>query len=91
MAPLWKLCFEGKLIEVREALAIGEDPNTRSPEWMISTGDGETRPGPVNATGLLFAAMERHTAIVKLLLEQPGVDPNIHVFAFKSAFSAQII
>ena len=86
MAPLWKLCFEGKLDEARAALANGEDPNTRSPEWIISCGNGETRPGPVNATPLILAAAakpfkEGHIAIVKLLLEQPGVDPNSYVFA----------
>ena len=79
MVPLWKLCFEGKLIEARAALANGEDPNTRTPEWTIDIGDGETRPGPVGATALILAASEEHNDIVKLLLEQPAVDPNCYV------------
>ena len=82
MVPLWKLCFEGKLIEARAALANGEDPNTRTPEWMINEGDGEIEnAGPVNATALILAASAGHNDIVKLLLEQPAVDPNCCVFA----------
>ena len=80
--PLWKLCFEGKLMEAKAALESGEDPNTRTPEWTVNFGDGETRPGPVNATGLILAACEGENAIVKLLLEQPALDPNCYVFAF---------
>ena len=60
----------------------GEDPNTRTPEWTVNFADGDTRPGPVNATGLILAASEGENAIVKLLLEQPAVDPNCYVFDF---------
>ena len=82
-APLWKLCYKGKLIEARAALANGEDPNSRSPEkWTVQwSADGGVGDGPANATGLILAAMEGHNAIVKLLLEEPGVDPNCYVFA----------
>ena len=58
-------------MEARAALANGEDPNSRSPD-----------PGPVNATPLILAALEGHLAIVKLLQEQPEVDPNSYVIAF---------
>ena len=62
MAPLWRLCAVGKLAEVREALARGEDVN----------GKGEA-----NLTALMGAAMYNgDTEIVKLLLEQPTVDLN---------------
>ena len=61
MAPLWKLCLEGKLAEVRAALTRGEDVNGRS---------------RYNVTGLMLAAMLKHNSIVRLLLEQPTVDLN---------------
>ena len=104
MFPLWKLCFEGNMFKVLAALANGEEPNIRSVERTISTGTGDTRPGPVNATGmfqnnnpifstinrlnatgLVLAACEGHTAIVKHMLEQPGLNPNCYVF-FRSIF-----
>ena len=62
MAPLWQLCKEEKLAEVREALARGEDAN----------GKGEG-----NLTALMWAIMYNgDKEIVKLLLEQPTVDLN---------------
>ena len=61
MAPLWKLCEQGKLAEVRAALTRGEDVNGRS---------------RYNVTGLMLAAMFKHNSIVRLLLEQPTVDLN---------------
>ena len=53
--------MEGKLVEVRAALARGEDVNGRN---------------RYNATGLMLAAMKKHNSIVRLLLEQPTVDLN---------------
>ena len=84
VSPLWKLCYKGKLIEARAALANGEDPNSRSPEkWTIQwSADGGVGDGPANATVLILAAMAGHNAIVKLLLEQPGLNPNCYVFAY---------
>ena len=68
---------------VKIALANGEDPNSRTPGWAtIQFSDGETRPAPVNATGLILAASEGHLEIFKLLLEQPGLDPNCYVRPF---------
>ena len=58
MAPLWKLCVDGKLDEVRSALARGEDVNDKN---------------PYGQTALMFAVQEKHNSIVKLLLDQPGV------------------
>ena len=62
MAPLWRLYLDGDLAEVREALARGEDVNSK---------------GEANWTALMFAMYTRgDTEIVKLLLEQPTVDLN---------------
>ena len=59
MAPMWELCLDGKLDEVRSALARGEDVNDKD---------------SINGyTALMFAVCERHNSIVKLLLDQPAV------------------
>ena len=60
-APLWKLCEDGKLDEVRSALARGEDVNDKDPGGR---------------TALMYAVREKHNSIVKLLLDQPGVKTN---------------
>ena len=65
MAPLWQLCRDGKLAEVREALARGEDVNSKADE------DEEGF-----LTALMGAMFSGDTEIVKLLLEQPTVDLN---------------
>ena len=65
MAPLWQLCRDGKLAEVREALARGEDVNSKADE------DEEGF-----LTALMGAIIGGGTEIVKLLLEQPTVDLN---------------
>ena len=62
VAPLWQLCKEGKLAGVREALARGEDVNSKDEKY--------------NRTALMWAMKKRDTEIVKLLLEQPTVDLN---------------
>ena len=61
MAPLWQLCAVGNHAEVREALARGEDVNSK---------------GEANLTALKCAMFSGDTEIVKLLLEQPTVDLN---------------
>ena len=61
MAPLWILCRDGKLDEVRSALACGEDVNNKK-----SGGN----------TALMLAVLKKHNSIVKLLLDQPGVKTN---------------
>ena len=61
MAPLWKLCEDGKLDEVRSALARGEDVNDKD---------------SLGYTALMRAVIWKHNSIVKLLLDQPGVKIN---------------
>ena len=61
MAPLWELCWDGKLEEARSALARGEDMNDKD-----SCGE----------TALMNAVWVKHNSIVKLLLDQPGVKTN---------------
>ena len=58
MDPLWELCCDGKLDEVRSALARGEDVNDKHIDGW---------------TALMLAVYRRHNSIVKLLLDQPGV------------------
>ena len=58
---LWRLCYDGKLDEVRSALARGEDVNDKN-SW--------------GSTALMWAVRKKHNSIVKLLLDQPGVKIN---------------
>merc|ERR1712012_934830 len=62
MSRLWELCRDGKLAEVRAALARGEDVNSKD-----SYGQ----------TALTRAVENKHNSIVKLLLDQPAVDVNV--------------
>ena len=61
MAPLWQLCRDGKLDEVRRALARGEDVNSKNER---------------NRTGLMLAVVHKRNSVVRLLLEQPTLDLN---------------
>merc|ERR1712165_562383 len=58
---LWRLCYDGKLDEVRSALARGEDVNDKD---------------SYGSTPLICTVYMRHNSIVKLLLDQPGVKIN---------------
>ena len=62
MPRLRELCREGKLVEVRSALAGGEDVNSKD-----SSG----------RTALIIAVLNKHNSIVKLLLDQPAVEVNV--------------
>ena len=62
MPRLYRLCVEGKLAEVRAALARGEDVNSKA-------YDG--------TTALMGTVWNNHNSIVKLLLDQPAVDVNV--------------
>ena len=61
MADFVKLCKDGRLEEVRAALAMGQDVNSR---------DGH------NHTGLMLALYRGHNSVVELLLSQPSLDVN---------------
>ena len=58
MANLWILCRDGKLDEVRSALARGEDVNDKD---------------SFGKTSLMFAVNGRHNSIVKLLADPTRV------------------
>ena len=60
VTPVWQLCWDGRLDEVRAALAKGRNVNS-------SKG---------NTTGLMGALSNHHNSTVRLLLEQPTVDLN---------------
>ena len=60
MSPIWDLCEEGNLEEVRAALARGED---------VNSSDGDM-------TGLMLALHRGHNSVVELLLSQPSLDVN---------------
>ena len=60
MVPLWQLCWEGRLQEVRVALDSGRNVNSCKG----------------NTSGLMGAVGNFHNSIVSLLLEQPTVDLN---------------
>ena len=62
MSRLHELCRDGKLAEVRSSLARGEYINHKD-----STG----------SSALMAAVIKNHNSIVKLLLDQPGVDVNV--------------
>ena len=62
MPPLWKLCENGKLDQVRAELAHGGDVNDKysANGW----------------TALMHAVRNGHNQIVKLLLDHPAVQTN---------------
>ena len=72
MPRLHQLCQEGKLAEMRAALARGEDVNDRD---------------PTGVTTLMAAVINNHNSIVKLLLDQPAVDVNVKDKYFSSDFA----
>ena len=61
MPALWQLCIDGKLPEVRAALAQGGNVNDKN-----SNG----------TTALMWAVANSHNSIVRLLLDQPAVKVN---------------
>ena len=62
MARLCDLAGDGKLAEVRLALARGEDVNSKN---------------SVGTTALMRAVGNKHNSIVKLVLDQPAVGVNV--------------
>ena len=62
MPAFWSLCQAGRLEEVRDAIARGQDINST---------------GGANMTGLMFALARGHNSVVELLLCQPSLDMNL--------------
>jgi len=62
MPRVWELCRDGKLAEVRSALARGDDVNSKNSYGI---------------TALMHAVENKQNSIVKLLLDQPAVDVNL--------------
>ena len=60
--PLWKLCQEGNLEGVKEAVRQGRDIN-----------ETERR---TDLTGLMYAVFRRSGSLVMFLLKQKGIDVN---------------
>ena len=63
MVPLWRLCTEGDLEGVKEALGGREGVNGRGDDGILSSPP-------------MWAAGKKHNSIVEVLLCQPGVDMN---------------
>ena len=61
MVALNELCYDGNFDEVSVAIALGSDVNDKD---------------RIGQTSLMRAIVKRHNAIVKLLLDQPGVRVN---------------
>ena len=59
---LWEKCCDGRVEEVREALAAGADPNARG--------------GPFNYTCLMVATLFNQNGVVELLLSTPDIQVN---------------
>ena len=77
MAPLWILCHDGKLDEVRSSLACGEDVDDKSPNGITALMFAVRNPkNKRGETALMRAVDQRHNSIVELLLDQPGVKTN---------------
>ena len=60
---LWQLCMAGELAKVRATLARGEDVNSSQAIWGISA--------------LMWAVRMKHNSIVRVLIEQPGLEVNM--------------
>ena len=70
MAPLWRLCAHGKVSEVKAALAKGVDVNGRR-------GGNETALMTTAGQVICECHSGCQEVILKLLLEQPGIQVNL--------------
>ena len=71
-----EMCLNGKVYEVKEALAKGGDPNSRGfPRHQGSCGTMCCY-GTWGQTPLMVATMGNHPEVVALLLSQPGIEVN---------------
>ena len=70
MAPLWRLCVHGKVTEVKAAIAKGVDVNGRR-------GGNETALMTTAGQVMCECHSGCQEVILKLLLEQPGIQVNL--------------
>ena len=72
-----EMCLNGKVYEVKEALAKGGDPNSRGfPRHQGSCGTMCCY-GTWGQTPLMVATIGNHPEVVALLLSQPGIEVNV--------------
>ena len=75
--PLNEKCLNGKVDEVKKALAKGEDPNSRGiPLFRCCYEDCRCCHLP-GKTPLMAATIGNHPKVVALLLSQPGIEVNV--------------
>ena len=75
--PLNEKCGNGKVDEVKKALAKGEDPNNRGiPLFRCCYEDCRCCHLP-GKTPLMAATIGNHPKVVALLLSQPGIEVNV--------------
>ena len=75
--PLNQKCLNGKVDEVKKALAKGEDPNSRGiPLFRCCYEDCRCCHLP-GKTPLMAATIGNHPKVVALLLSQPGIEVNV--------------
>ena len=75
--PLNEKCLNGKVDEVKKALAKGEDPNSRGiPLFRCCYEDCRCCHHP-GKTPLMAATIGNQPKVVALLLSQPGIEVNV--------------
>ena len=81
---MWEFCKEGSEVCVRSSLCLAAGQRGREEE--INSKDED------NVTGLMWAVLKKHNAIVRLLLDQARLDLNCTSINGKTAlhFAAQV-
>ena len=78
MTPFWKLCLDGNLDGVLEAVTRGENVNS------CSGGDNRN-------FSLMLAVFNNHNLVVRFLLEQPSLDLNCTNVVGKTALHFAVL
>ena len=81
---MWEFCKEGNEVWVRSALCLAVVQGRMEEEINSKDEDG--------VTGLMWALLNRHNAIVRFLLDQAGLDLSCTSVSGKTAlhFAAQV-